>query len=654
MGQIQNKWAQVEYIKRTPKTVHHAEIVKLEDLKITGPILICLSGNGTVDLPSANGLAKQAETYLELLVKEKNSPEHITDYVDIIGVKYAKLNEEDTLGVYPNSEVEKLVKDTLLPLFVDENKKTHPIDVACKNMSQINFFTYCAGDEVLNRIVETLNRELLLKGYSQEEVNKINNSSVNVSFAPYDFINNHIPSVRVISAKDNVVSDDLNFMLKAKGLQDLDGIKLLYDKPGQLYGVERGRHTTAGSINIVSGQMLNGFFTQEDEHNVGFVARDKDWNIRRRRKDPPSPNADCVSQMMAWALSRAVENSIANYNSKKYIPNNFYNELMAELQSIKDSFSEKDLTFNEEYKKFERQKKFEEFRQKEISRKAKKMENFKPDIKTIQEELKNIKTFTEAYIMCEKFNFHYVDEIIENLDFLNQSEIKLIKVLADEKLKMREKKENSKASSLDILAEMLHCSGVDDFKTLIDKYGGKAVADLLPDFIRNIPAKEKQYNLSMSEAKKLLMDFRESKIEEKKLEELPIDKRLVAELNKQKDFEGIVRVFNKYGFQYYSDYVHQINSVTLFNEQRKALSSVSRAMYAVEEAKKKMVQFDTYDQMIDKINNTDSYEEIVEYLRRHNFVGVRQLMQENLVLTDAERGRILRESLKFINEDKLM
>ena len=107
MANTQAKWSEVELIKRNPNAEHHCDIMGLGDLRITKPTLICLSGNGTVNLQDANGFAKQAETYLELLFKESDGNGHITDHVDLIGVKYSRTKEDETAGNMQNSEIMK-------------------------------------------------------------------------------------------------------------------------------------------------------------------------------------------------------------------------------------------------------------------------------------------------------------------------------------------------------------------------------------------------------------------------------------------------------------------------------------------------------------------------------------------------------------------
>lgn len=51
-----------------------------------------------------------------------------------------------------------------------------------------------------------------------------------------------------------------------------------------------------------------------------------------------SKNADCVSQMVAYALARCVANGMENASSKTYKPKISMPKLLEEMNSIKDSF----------------------------------------------------------------------------------------------------------------------------------------------------------------------------------------------------------------------------------------------------------------------------------------------------------------------------
>ena len=53
------------------------------------------------------------------------------------------------------------------------------------------------------------------------------------------------------------------------------------------------------------------------------------------------------------------------------------------------------------------------------------------------------------------------------------------------------------------------------------------------------------------------------------------------------------------------------------------------------------LDFEDYDEMLEKINNADSYEAIVEYLKKHDYFGVEYVLPAVEVLTEKEKDSIL-------------
>lgn len=70
-----------------------------------------------------------------------------------------------------------------------------------------------------------------------------------------------------------------------------------------------------------------------NEHCVGIIERDMHW-----KSVVDSKNADCVSQMMSYALARSVANGMRNADSKTYQPKIPMSQLLEEMNSIKNSF----------------------------------------------------------------------------------------------------------------------------------------------------------------------------------------------------------------------------------------------------------------------------------------------------------------------------
>lgn len=344
----------VEVGKRNLNAPHHWELLDLDNLKFVKPTVLCLSGNYATTNRDANAFAKQVENYLGLMFAPKQGY-HKLDHLDIVGVKYSQY------GDLSQSAINKIANAILL-LLIDKNGYPLDINTAKKNMSRITFFTFCAGNKALQSIINNLNEKLLLFGYTENEAYAINNATLEVAYAPLNVLYNRIPSVRVISKKDEVVGE-LNFALLKKGgaftgKQDNDGIHLHRDKLGSLNGINRViqptilpnlpfNTATAESIQITTNRLLNTYDGQYDEHYIAITARDQDWKINPTKIKNAlhyAPNADCVSQMMAWALCKGVENSLQNFKAKNYVPNTYWHEMVDDFQSIINSYAHKTTT----------------------------------------------------------------------------------------------------------------------------------------------------------------------------------------------------------------------------------------------------------------------------------------------------------------------
>ena len=82
--------------RRNPKVEgSHWEQLDLSSYKMTKPIVICLSGNATINEREANGFCKTAENLMGLKLSSDN-PEEIYEYADLIGVSYFNREGSET------------------------------------------------------------------------------------------------------------------------------------------------------------------------------------------------------------------------------------------------------------------------------------------------------------------------------------------------------------------------------------------------------------------------------------------------------------------------------------------------------------------------------------------------------------------------------
>ena len=324
--------------KRNLDKATHWQRLKLENYNPNKPVVVCIGGNGTISEESANGMCKFVENYLQLLFKEKGI-NRVYDYIDIVGAVYP-VQENNERGKFSKEDINDFVDGFLIKLLQDENDELVPLNEACRRLSQITFFTFCKGHFEVYKIMRAFYKELQVLGYSKQECDILMLSTFEVSYAPLIYAS-LIPVVYVDSKQDEM----LNYVWKNKETkvqldENLNGVAVKYERFGDplLSGVALSE-AVFDSIHIYSSRLRNN--VESNEHNLSILSRDGGWNARYE------PNADCVSQMTAWALSRAVENGIDNFKSKKLVPKMPLEELMKEMEAIKKDFSEEELMSKE-------------------------------------------------------------------------------------------------------------------------------------------------------------------------------------------------------------------------------------------------------------------------------------------------------------------
>jgi len=463
---VENENATIVQIgKRNLKAPNDWELLDLNKLTFQKPTVLCLSGSGAFTNQQANGLVKQVATYLDLLFKTKAS-HHTLDYVDIVGIKYAKANCNKA---YLSISACHQLANAMLSLLVDQNGNKLTLDQAMKNMSRLTFFTYCDGAFNLHhKIIECLNQKLTMVGYLNQEIIAINNATLNVSFAPNTIFSNKIPSVNVISLNDPVMKQHLENLLTKEEGDGLDGIYLYQDKPGSLYG-RACDMATSGSIQIISSGLLNSYAGDLNEHYISLIARDDDWNLKPRsinNKNYHSHNADCVSQMIAWSLCKGVENSVQNFKSEKYIPNTYWYEMMDDLKSIINSYDREQLIKNPTLMRENRKTKFNLLRGKKQFELAHCLKNYHPAMEVVAHDLKQAKTFNEVMFICEKYDYHHADKLLPKINFLTADERLALTVAMENKGLQIKTEVGQKKSQLDQIYETLKASDK-SFKSIL-------------------------------------------------------------------------------------------------------------------------------------------------------------------------------------------
>ncbi len=299
---------------RNKASENHWQPCSIENLSISRPLVICLSGNGTKTETEANGFCKLAENLLGDKSKE----------VDLMGVVYGDKNSsEASVGELSNSEIESLVDNILLPLCKDkQTKQLLSLEDCCKNLSLITFFTFCHGNSEVSKILKNFNEKLETMGLHVEDRKTLTQSLFEVNYAKEtDLVS--CPQINIASAQDSIGS---MFGYWYFGNDDYENkfnghYAMVCDKPGQFCKKDwpRPEAKPYGSITIIANSILkedldkDSFAMQSEEHNIGYFKKDKNGFNTLLNEE-----GKVLREAMSLSLQKRIDNSILNQKNNTY------------------------------------------------------------------------------------------------------------------------------------------------------------------------------------------------------------------------------------------------------------------------------------------------------------------------------------------------
>lgn len=323
--------------KRDLKCEEHWKPLKLNNFKITKPTIVCLGGNGVIDAELANGFCKRAETFVGLKIGDASMYSTYRN-IDLIGFSYGRDSVAQTAGAFNDEEINKIVDNIFMPLFLDNKGKLLPKEICAKNMSLVTFFSHCHGAKEVNNFINNIDSKLLMKGSTKEDNQFIFSQSFSFSYSPLTD-ETWLPTVRVDSLQDSF-NYGLGEIYRNSYYQTLNGVAIKHDGPGQ-FRRNPAWMVRNETISIYSSQLLNQLGVHKDEHSIKFLERDEKWSIGANAQN--AKNADAVSQMAGYAVAMAVVNSLDNSRSDDLVPKMSFNELKNELQDILDGYKADEL-----------------------------------------------------------------------------------------------------------------------------------------------------------------------------------------------------------------------------------------------------------------------------------------------------------------------
>lgn len=304
---------------RTKTSEHHWQQCEIKNLKVTKPLIICLSGNGTKTELEANGFCKLVEN----LIGDESQK------IDLLGVSYGVKDEQHSKrGELSSKDVELLVDNILIPLCKD--KKTGnilPMECCCKNLSLITFFTFCHGSLEVKNILEKFDERLKIMGLSKQDISNLIQSLFEINYAK-ETDDVSCPQISVSSMCD-ILGGVFGYWYF--GDEDYDGkfkdrYAIVCDKPGQFCKKDwvRPESKRYGAITVMASSILNNSDNSDDdifasiqstEHNIGHFKSNENGLTPSLNE-----NGKVLRNAMSISLQKRVENSLLNLNSQSYIP----------------------------------------------------------------------------------------------------------------------------------------------------------------------------------------------------------------------------------------------------------------------------------------------------------------------------------------------
>ncbi len=325
--------------------------------KMDGHHVLVFGGNMTTNETSATRQGVIVDNLLRLLYDkaEHKDGRPVRDDIHILSFTYGRLEEDDASGSFTDDTIHAIADKMLMQKCTDASGNRVSLDEAKRGLSQITFFSFCHGAIIVNKVIDAFKNSLADKGYEDSEIRQMLDSMGQVSYAPEYGVMNLVPTIRFDSRQDKLNNNYRQLLLKSEGIfNEYDPIEFRRFPQGRFWDFHRDE--AAETINVFSFKMLNAFDNNIDEHSVGYIKRNADWSmVPRDAKGYPktdenepgdfrvSPNADCVSQMAGWALSRLVDNGIQNYHSKTYVPRTPFYYIMEEMKSIASAFTPESL-----------------------------------------------------------------------------------------------------------------------------------------------------------------------------------------------------------------------------------------------------------------------------------------------------------------------
>lgn len=333
--------------KRNNNAEKHWQTINIIGEKISKPIIICLSGNATITEREANGFCKLAESCIGKELSQK---------VDFIGVAYQHAIDSKN-GQFNASDRSLIVDKILIPLCEDNNGTILSTEECCRNLSKITFFTFCHGSVETIKIINNFYAKLQEKGICEEDINKIGQSLLEVSYASTNI--NACPKISLGSMQDVGGEVFAYWYLGTKAeKEDVNDYVAVCDQPGYFCGKPFPQARPFCSITVKVDSILNENFRNkktddnisswlnnvEEDHNIGYFKKDRSGNLMAC----VNSKGKTLLNIMELCLQKRIKNSLENIQNNRYKKTDIqglYNHIQHTINASKEREKERPLDF---------------------------------------------------------------------------------------------------------------------------------------------------------------------------------------------------------------------------------------------------------------------------------------------------------------------
>jgi hypothetical protein len=258
------------------------EIKRTENPFLDSPCLLCISAGGIAVDKNVFGTTKQGMKMARMRVRgNRNAGFYLENFpVKFLSIKLESENQDKKIT--EDERIDAFVTQYLLPLISDNGAKIDCVQ-AMKNMRNVNIMSYCDGTLRAQAIEEKLINKMKEFGYSDEECEKIQSQ-----MCMFPISTNRLKGMQ----KSTCISfKDINDM------EVSDNVTLDERK------------------EVLESAIGEDFFEYSNNEIAYFFAGDGSHNIKKYTNSGTAMSA-CLSS----ALSKALENSILNFQGKNFVP----------------------------------------------------------------------------------------------------------------------------------------------------------------------------------------------------------------------------------------------------------------------------------------------------------------------------------------------